>query len=132
MKKFAAFTLLELMITVAIIAILSVIAIPIYNNYITEARRSDGQTALLDLANRMEQYFTQNNTYATATLANVGAVSPTEGGFYTLTITAADPTSYSLTASPTGVHTDTDCGNLTYNSLSQKGQSGTATDCWGN
>ena len=63
------FTLIELVIAMAIIGILASIAYPSYLDYITRARRQDGQTALLELANQMEQYYANNNTYQTATIA---------------------------------------------------------------
>ena len=57
------FTLLELMIVVAIIAILTAIAIPVYEKQVASARRSDAEGALSSFANAMEQYYTENNTY---------------------------------------------------------------------
>lgn len=133
MKKLTGFTLIELLIAIAIVAILTAIAIPAYNNYILQARRADGQTTLLDLANRMEQYFTQNNTYVGATPANVGVNVASPQGFYTISIGNLGASTYTLTAAPAGSQVnDTSCGNLTLDQLGQKGRSGTATDCWGN
>ena len=60
--KFRGFTLIEVIIVIAIIAILTAIAIPSYNAYTTQARRTDGQIALLDLSSRLERFFTDNNT----------------------------------------------------------------------
>ncbi len=132
-KKSSGFTLTELLITLAIIAILVALAYPSYTNYIMKSRRSDGQGTLLDLANRMERYFTTNNTYSGATLANVGAPATTTGGFYTLSINNLSATTYSLQATPTGAQaSDTQCSSLTLTNLGQKGENGTGTaaDCW--
>ena len=65
------FTLIELMITVAIIGILSAIAYPSYESYVRKSRRVDAKNALLDLASRQERYFSVNNKYST-TAADLG------------------------------------------------------------
>ncbi len=127
-------TLMELVIVVAIVAILGAIAIPSYNDYVTETRRADGQVALLDLANRMDRFFTENNTYVGATLAGLGMPTTSSEGFYNLAITNATGTAYTIQATPTGAQAsqDTNCASLTYNQLGQKGNTGpgTAADCW--
>lgn len=133
MNLFKGYTLTEILIAMAIIAILSAIAYPSYTGYINKSRRSDAQSGLLDLANRMERYFSANNTYTGATLANVGAPTTTTGGFYTLSLSNLGATTYTLQATPTGTQVnDTTCGSLTLNNLGQKGitGSGSVTDCW--
>ena len=132
-KKAFGFSLLELMVAVAILAIIGAIAFPSYISYVTNARRADGQTALLDLANRMERYFTMNNTYVGATLTAVGADATSPDGFYGLSITNTSATAYTLQAAPQGAQaSDTTCGTLTLNELGQKGETGTGTaqECW--
>jgi type IV pilus assembly protein PilE len=132
-KNTVGFTLIELIVSLAILAIIASIAYPSYLSYMTKTRRSDGQTALLDLSNRMERYFTMNNTYAGATLANLGLGSNSAEGFYRLNIRDATATSYTLEAIPQGAQaSDTECGTLTLDQLGQKGESGTGTvsACW--
>lgn len=73
-KLFAAkhaigFTLVELMITVVILAILAAIAYPSYTNHVTRTRRSDAQVALLQIANQQERFFTECNRYASSVTA---------------------------------------------------------------
>ena len=63
MRRQSGFTLLELMIVLAVIAILSAIAIPTYVNYGYRARRGDGQELLLRVANAQERYYSTANTY---------------------------------------------------------------------
>lgn len=63
-RRSAGFTLVELMITLAIVAILVAIAYPSYSNYIMKSHRADAKTALLDLASRQERYFALQNNYA--------------------------------------------------------------------
>jgi type IV pilus assembly protein PilE len=58
------FTLIEVMITVAIIAILAAIALPSYQQYVIRANRSAAQGVMLDIANRQQQYFIANRVYA--------------------------------------------------------------------
>jgi len=117
------FTLIEVMIVVVVISILVAIAYPSYKLWINKGRRADGTTALLDLANRMQRYYTENNTFATATIAAgvtatdvlTSATSPQ--GYYTLSFYPAGtpPTAnaYTLLATRAGVQVgDTQCGDL--------------------
>ncbi len=129
------FTLIELMIVVAIIGILAAIAYPSYDEYVKRGNRTEGQAFLSDVAARQERYFSQNNVYVTddADIAKLGlsnANSPTSK--YTLAIaTAADDGGYTLTANQQ--FNDTKCGNLSLNALGVKGRSGTGKtleECW--
>lgn len=115
-KTQSGFTLIELMITVAIIGILAAIAYPSYQNYTKQTRRSDAQIALTQAANQQERYFTECNIYTSnlgGTRTNTcngalgyGTTSPE--GHYTLspaagTIAAGCTTyscGYTLTATP--------------------------------
>lgn len=134
------FTLIELMIVVAIVGILAAIAYPAYTEQIRKSRRADGQAALMGLANAMERHFTANSTYATAADgAGVPLVYatqvPIDGGtaYYNLRVTAADGTGYTLQATAIGsMASDADCGNLTLTSTGVRGRSGTNTVdyCW--
>lgn len=134
MKLFCkGYTLTELIIAMAIMTILSVIAYPTYTNYLLKSRRSDGESSLLDLANRMERYFIINNTYEGATLSNLGLTGTTESGYYHLTLGDLGSNTYLLQAEPVGPQAaDTLCGVLTLNSLGEKGikGSGEISDCW--
>jgi len=109
-KKQQGFTLMELMIVVAIIGILTAIAYPNYQESVNSSRRSDAQGALTGFAGAMERHFTANNSYlgAGAGGADTGAPaiyatqSPLDGTskFYNLTIQAATATTYTLRATP--------------------------------
>jgi type IV pilus assembly protein PilE len=115
------FTLVELVIVISLIGILAMIAIPAYNDSVTKARRTDGQSALMDLMVRQERYFTERNTYTT-NLADLGASATSPEGFYTLSAAACAgsviTSCVQLTATPTSAQAHD--GNLTLNSRGQK------------
>jgi type IV pilus assembly protein PilE len=114
------FTLIELMITVAIVGILAGIAYPSYVNNVKKSRRSDATVALLGLANAMERHYTETNSYCDAGGAGgsntCGAPdkndtgspsiyptqSPIDGAtkYYDLTVSVEDDHSYTLVAIP--------------------------------
>lgn len=101
------FTLIELMIVVAIVGILAAIAYPSYTEYVRRAARADAQGALTSLAAAMERWFSDNNTYEGFPLTegtlhpNWSPVDePTANRRYDLTIQASDRTGYTLRASP--------------------------------
>jgi type IV pilus assembly protein PilE len=143
MNKQHAFTLIELMVTVAIVGILAGIAYPSYQDSVMKSRRADAKGALLGFANAMERHFTETNSYlgAGTTNGNTGiptifsATSPVDGGtpYYNLTIDAATTaSSYTLNAEPINAQANDKCGTL---SLTQTGARGISTkisltDCW--
>ncbi|MCG8667931.1 MAG: type IV pilin protein [Pseudomonadales bacterium] len=121
-------TLMELMIALAIIAIIASVAIPNYQGNASKARRSDAQTALLGLASAMERYYTANNTYLGAAQAgDTGAPdiypdeAPIDGDtkYYDLQIFAAAANTYELRAVPKGDQAGD--GFLSLNSVGVRG-----------
>jgi len=147
MKRLQGFTLIELMIVVAIVGILGSIAYPSYQESIRKSRRGDAKGALLGFANAMERHFTETNNYCGAGTDDAAgdcedakgvptiysATSPVDGttAYYNLEITAVTEVSYTLSAIPTGAQTGDSCGTLTIQNTGAKGvSSSTVASCW--
>lgn len=125
-KRQRGFTLIELMITVAIVGILAAIAYPSYTASVQKSRRADAQVALMEIAQREESYFLRNRSYGDTTA--LGYSTTSADGQYTLAITA---TASTFTASATAVSGkpqahDTPCQVLTLNDRGVK-RGGTST-----
>jgi type IV pilus assembly protein PilE len=148
------FTLIELMIAVAIIAILARIALPAYFDTIRKGRRSDAVAAVAQAQQAQERYRANNSTYVTyfivssGNLTGVGVSTDTSAastyttpnGYYQLSITSAGTTSYTIRAAAQGTQAnDTKCkymdlvvsaGNLSYNSGTTTSTSADNGTCW--
>ncbi|GAB7546166.1 type IV pilin protein [Cupriavidus sp. 8B] len=101
-RRQSGFTLVELMITVAIVGILASIAYPSYISYLVKGRRSSAQASLMDIAQRQQQYLLDARSYASS-LATLNVTPPTDvSTYYTITIavTAGPPPTFTATATP--------------------------------
>lgn len=115
-QKRAGFTLIELMIVVAIVGLLAAIAYPLYRDHILKARRSDGLSKLMSVMQAEERYYTEHNTYVTD-LTKLGYSSSdsvtSDGGYYTVkAATCSSPYQTTLAG----------CVNLTATATSKGGQ----------
>jgi type IV pilus assembly protein PilE len=135
-KRRRGFTLIELMITVAIISVLAMVAVPAYFDSVRKSRRADAITALSQVSQAQERWRANNASY-TANLGSTGLNVPNpSSGYYTLQVTAASAASYSVTATAAGAQLkDTRCATLTL--AASGGQftytstpSGSSNQCW--
>lgn len=129
----SGFTLIELMIVVAIIGILASIVYPSYQDYVFRAGRSDGKSALLRAAQWMERGATATGTYP-LTANFPAALQNSEAGRYTISLVSVNGTNYTLTATKNTIQADDSCGNLTLTETGAQGVNGgskLAAECWG-
>ena len=126
------FTLIELMIVVAVIGVLATIAYPSYTEYVIRSKRADAKAALLAVQMAQEKYRANNTTYGT--LAQIGLSNTSSDGYYTIAVSGNNATSYSATATPG--HTDSTCGVFAINQDGKTTSAVQTTDakvqeCWG-
>lgn len=118
-KRQRGFTLIELMIVVAVIAILSAIALPAYQEYVKRSQRAEARAAILKADGWLERFYGENNRYnnGSATGNNLfsaafGNVPATGAARYTISL-VVDTSSYTITATPTGSMDGDYCGAYT-------------------
>jgi type IV pilus assembly protein PilE len=129
------FSLIEMMIVLVMVGVLSAVAYPSYTAQVAKGRRADGKQALLELAQRMERFYSERGTYAGAALGSSGIYASTSpSGYYTLSIATQTADGFKITATPTGKQADDACSVLGYNNLGEQtvGSSATQTvaQCW--
>jgi type IV pilus assembly protein PilE len=125
------FTLLELMISVAVVGIIASVAYPSYIDNISRANRSEGQRELLRLASLQEQYFTDHREYTTDMTKLGASVDPyiTDSGFYSIDASVVGVT-YTLTASARGTQATNDSSCLMLSITDTGKKAATSTNCW--
>jgi type IV pilus assembly protein PilE len=122
----SGFTLIELMIVIAIIGIITAVAMPSYTAYTKTAHRSDAVAELQSLELAMQQWGFEKHSYKGAAVqgANIGKPDPTSvykldtklAETYTVTIASATATDFKLTAVPKGTQASDECGTITLKS----------------
>ena len=129
-RHLLGFTLIELMITVAVIGVLSAVALPSYQEYINRQRRADAQIQLMAAQLWMERFYSVNLRYdqdsggTAVSIANQPFVtSPPAGGGtaqYNISLTTTARNAYTLTATRAGSMASDACGNFTLTNTGQK------------
>lgn len=132
------FTLIEIIAVLVIVAILMGIALPSYTDFVMKSKRSDAMSALMDTANRQEQYMLDHNSYTTDMKALGFTTDPmlSPDGNYTIAAVAGPTgikTSYSLSATAVVSSqqvNDSKCGTFILTSTGARTASGTGSNCW--
>lgn len=133
------FTLLEILIVVAILGILVSIALPAYNQSVLRSNRAEGKSELMQVAADQERYFSSFNTYIDDALPlNTPTVADrdrtTQNGFYVISVGAGASgigSSFVATATPQGDQADDICTTLTITNTGVRGATGgTVDECW--
>ncbi|VTU31421.1 type IV pilin protein [Variovorax sp. RA8] len=126
MRKQHGFTLIELVITIAVVGILAAIALPSYQQYIIRSKRSAAQAQMMDIANRQQQYLLANRVYADKTALQAGGYSlPAEvsaGYDYSITLGTGAVPGFTVTFTPKGSQASD--GALTLNNEGLKAPAG--------
>jgi type IV pilus assembly protein PilE len=125
------FTLIELMITVAIIGILAGVAMPAYTDYVIRGKLQEGTSTLAAARVRLEQYYQDNRTYIGAAICTTGGFSwPAATANFTYTCTAPTATTYTIQATGVGFVYTIDQANNKVTVTAKSGWGASGANCW--
>lgn len=129
-RRSGGFTLIELMITVAVVGILAAIAYPSYQQQIQSSRRAEAQATLMDMAGKQQQFLLDTRAFADSVASLNFFVRSSVSTYYTITIAATNsttaPPTFTITAAPSGSQVSDKCATLTIDQTGAK----TPNTCW--
>lgn len=129
MRRHAGFTLIEMLVTVAVISILAAIAYPSYQDQVRRSRRAEAQSLLMDIGTRQQQRLLDVRSYAASTAELNINIPSSVRPYYTITMVApaATPPSFTATATPKPGQDKDKCGTMTLNNTGGKTPT---SGCW--
>ncbi|MEZ4600199.1 MAG: type IV pilin protein [Syntrophotaleaceae bacterium] len=131
------FSLIELLVALAIMGILTAIAVPIYRQHILRSNRANAKAVLMEMAQRMERHYTRNNTYVGIDVEDLATgldpvappdVMESHGYQFSFTAAGVTATTFQLQAVPQAGQNDDPCGTLTVNATGARGAN--QAECW--
>jgi type IV pilus assembly protein PilE len=126
MENVKGFSLLELMLALAIIGILTLLSLPTYSHYIAREKRFETEVLLTQIAATLENYFTQHNSYQGATLESLGFADNNDRYELSMQMTPDEHFILVASANEKQAQEDIECVKLTLNDAGEKNK----TDCW--
>ena len=126
-------TLIELMIVVAVVALLGAVALPAYQNSVRKAHRAEAKAKLTEWAQQLERFYTEHNySYAADGAASTAPAGSSSHYALELAVSDSNPSAYTIKAVPQGAQAEDACGSFTLDQTGKRGVTGSldVSQCW--